>query len=98
MTTSDTEVRQRYEVDLDHHGPRFRDERPEVFRELFATGREMVWSTVNGGFWMVFGYDAVYEVAHNTDLFSSAWGPLKGIPQVATVAPLRRSSTSMVSS
>ncbi|MEB4209758.1 cytochrome P450 [Mycobacterium sp. 94-17] len=88
MTTSQTTVRPRYEVDLDHHGQRFRDERPEVFKELFATGREMVWSRVNGGYWMAFGYDAVYEIAHDTDLFSSAWGPRKGVPQVATVAPL----------
>lgn len=39
--------------------------------EVARTGQYVVWSETHGGFWAVYGYDEVIEVARRPDLFSN---------------------------
>jgi len=74
-------------VDLDHHGPEFRDDNRSVIRRLHGSGCPIGHSTHVGGFWAIYGYQAVYDAAHMPELFSSRHAPpeiQKGIPPSAT--------------
>ena len=64
---------ERYEIDFDHHGPELRDENTEVFKSLMynEAGCPMGYSQHHGGFWAIWGYDALYDAVQNAALFSS---------------------------
>jgi cytochrome P450 len=80
----------RHVIDFDHHGEEFRDDNKGVVRRLHATGCPLGWSEAHGGFWAIYGYDAVNAAVHDTELFSSAHSAAcpKGVPSGAYVDPL----------
>ena len=74
-------------VDLDHHGAEFRDSNRAVIRRLHSSGCPIGHSSHVGGFWAVYGYDAIYDAARTPDLFSSRHAPPeidKGVPPSGT--------------
>ncbi|MFM2073673.1 MAG: 1,8-cineole 2-endo-monooxygenase, partial [Actinomycetota bacterium] len=79
-------------IDFDHHSAEFRDNNTEVFKGLMynEAGCPMGWSESYGGFWAVWGYDAVYEAVQDWHTFSSAHSPQcpKGVPAAPYEAPL----------
>ncbi len=74
---------ERHEIDFDHHAPEFRDHCPAVVAGLHATGRPLGWSNEHGGFWAIYGYDALYDAVQDPELFSSAHSATtpKGVPR-----------------
>jgi cytochrome P450 len=90
MTTVDDRDAARHVIDLDHHNAEFRDENKAVVRRLHATGCPLGRSEHHGGFWAIYGYDAVYDAVQDSELFSSAHGPddPKGVPPAAYDTPL----------
>jgi cytochrome P450 len=85
MTTTE-----RHEIEFDHHAPEFRDYCPAVIAGLHATGRPLGWSNEHGGFWAVYGYNALYDAVQDPDLFSSAHSAAvpKGVPRSTQDDPL----------
>ncbi len=75
----------RNEVDIDHHTPYWRDNLPQVFADLHATGCPVAWSPHWNGYWLIYGFDAIHDAVHDTDTFSSA--PPKGVPESNTPDP-----------
>lgn len=77
-------------IDFDHHAPRFRDENKAVVAELHATGCPLGWSENHGGYWALYGYDAVFDAVQNWELFSSANSEEqpKGVPWGGYYDPL----------
>ena len=79
-------------IDFDHHSPEFRDNNTEVFKELMynESGCPMGWSEHHGGFWAIWGYDAVYDAVQNWELFSSGHSQQcpKGVPSAPYIDPL----------
>lgn len=88
MTT--VEGNTRHEIDFDHHGPEFRDDNKGVVRRLHASGCPLGHSEAHGGFWAIYGYDAVYDAVQDWELFSSAHTPEhpKGVPAASYDTPL----------
>ena len=80
----------RHQIDFDHHSPRFRDECHRVIAELHSSGCPLGYAASNGGFWAIYGYEAVSDAVHDTGLFSSAHSAQqpKGIPPTLTPHPL----------
>lgn len=87
MTMADTA---RHVIDFDHHDAEFRDDNKAVIRRLHATGIPLGWSEAHGGYWAVYGYDAVYAAVHDTELFSSVHSAQcpKGVPAASYDIPL----------
>src|SRR2546423_995882 len=90
MTTTEAAPQAPHEVDFDHHSPSFRDDNKAAVRALHATGCPLGHSPRHGGFWAVYGYDAVNDAVHDTELYSSAHTPEhpKGVPSSAQADPL----------
>src|SRR5437588_4493012 len=88
MTT--TEAVARHEIDFDHHAEWFRDDNKAAVRWLHETGCPLGHSPHHGGYWLIYGYDAVNEAVHDTELFSSVHSPEqpKGVPPSAQADPL----------
>ena len=57
-------------IDFDHHAPELRDNNTEVFKSLMYNeqGCPMGWSEHHGGFWAIWGYDAVYDAVQDLSL------------------------------
>jgi cytochrome P450 len=83
-------VTEKHIIDFDHHSAELRDHNPELLARLIGTGCPMGWSEAHGGFWAIWGYDALYDAVQNTELFSSAHSPEcpKGVPSSPYVSPL----------
>jgi cytochrome P450 len=83
-------ITERHEIDFDHHSPEFRDQCPAVVARLHATGRPLGWSNEHGGFWAIYGYDALYDAVQDPELFSSAHSASvpKGVPRSTQDDPL----------
>ncbi|MDO8362098.1 MAG: hypothetical protein Q7V88_04315, partial [Actinomycetota bacterium] len=79
-------------IDFDHHAPSLRDNNTEVFKSLMYNeqGCPMGWSEHHGGFWAIWGYDAVYDAVQDWETFSSGHSPQcpKGVPDTTYVDPL----------
>lgn len=90
MTATDATHGARHEIDLDHHGAAFRDDNKGAVRRLHATGCPLGHSDAHGGFWAIYGYDAVFDAVQDTELFSSAHAPddPKGVPPASYDIPL----------
>ena len=58
-------------VHFDHHSPEFADDPWPILENLREQG-PIAWSEAYGGFWVVSGYDAIREVAHDDVTYSSA--------------------------
>jgi cytochrome P450 len=73
-----------YVIDFDHHGPKLRDHNTEQLKELMynESGCPMGWSEHYGGFWAIWGYDALYDAVQDWETFSSGHSPQcpKGVP------------------
>jgi len=80
----------RHEIDLDHHDDEFKDHNKEVIARLHASGCPVAHSPAYGGFWAVYGYDALYDASQNWELFSSEHSATvkKGVPTAAYDTPL----------
>jgi cytochrome P450 len=79
-------------IDFDHHSAEFRDHNTDVFKRLMYNegGCPMGWSEAHGGFWAIWGYDAVYYAVQDWQTFSSTHSPQcpKGVPSAMYVDPL----------
>ena len=80
----------RHLIDLDHHAPEFRDDNKGVVRRLHASGCPLGFSEAHGGYWAIYGYEAVYDAVQDWELFSSAHSPdhPKGVPAASYDTPL----------
>ncbi|WP_051684344.1 cytochrome P450 [Blastococcus sp. URHD0036] len=65
-------------VHLDPHLPSFCADVHEIYDELVEE-HPVVWSTTNGGFWMLTGYRPVYEATRDDALFTCSSGV--GLPR-----------------
>ncbi len=67
-------------IDFDHHGEELRDSNTEVLKSLMYNegGCPMGWSEKHGGFWAIWGYDALYDAVQN-------WEP--SAPRTASNVP-----------
>jgi cytochrome P450 len=85
-----TEVPARHVIDFDHHDAAFRDDNKAVVRRLHASGCPLGYSEAHGGYWAIYGYDAVYDAVQDWELFSSAHSAEdpKGVPQASYPTPL----------
>lgn len=90
MTATDVGAGERHEIDFDHHSPEFRDENKAVVRQLHAEGCPLGHASGYGGFWAIYGYDAIYDAVQDTELFSSAHSgeDPKGVPAGSYDIPL----------
>ncbi|MGE3329070.1 MAG: cytochrome P450 [Acidimicrobiia bacterium] len=83
---------ERYVIDFDHHGEELTNHNDDVFKRLMynEAGCPMGWSEHNGGFWSIWGYDALYDAVQNAELFSSAHSKEnpKGAPGALYESPL----------
>lgn len=87
MTT--TEHIDEYDTDLDQHSTEFMQDPYGALRDLrdrCPVAKSSSW----GGFWIISGYDEIFEALHDTDVFSSAPDengkgvpPAPGSPQLA---------------
>jgi cytochrome P450 len=79
-------------IDFDHHGEELRDSNTEVLKSLMYNegGCPMGWSEKHGGFWAIWGYDALYDAVQNWETFSSAHSVEcpKGVPSTLYIDPL----------
>lgn len=79
-------------IDFDHHGPELRDHNTEVMKELMynESGCPMGWSEHHGGFWAIWGYDALYDAVQDWETFSSGHSAEcpKAVPDVLYPDPL----------
>jgi cytochrome P450 len=57
-------------IDFDHHSPDLLSQLPELWHNLQSTS-PVAWSEANGGYWVVTGYNEVYEIVHDDATFSS---------------------------
>jgi cytochrome P450 len=80
----------RHEVDLDHHNDDFKDHNKEVIARLHNSGCPLGHSPHYGGFWAIYGYDALYDASQDWELFSSEHSAAvkKGVPTAAYDTPL----------
>jgi cytochrome P450 len=84
-----TEAAERHEIDFDHHSPWFRDENKAAVKWLHGQGCPLSHTGDHGGYWAIYGYDAVYDAVHDTELFSSVHSPEhpKGVPPATQPDP-----------
>jgi cytochrome P450 len=77
-------------IDFDHHSPELRDHNTELLHRLMGSGAPLGWSEAHGGFWAIWGYDALYDAVQNATLFSSGTSPElpKGVPSGPYRSPL----------
>jgi cytochrome P450 len=79
-------------IDFDHHAPKLRDHNTEQLKELVYNegGCPMGWSNQHGGFWAIWGYDALYDAVQDWERFSSAHSQAcpKGVPDSLYSEPL----------
>jgi len=91
MSTSEKNV-QKNIIDFDHHSPELRDHNTEVLHKLIYTEPRcpMGWSEAHGGFWAIWGYDALFDAVQNTALFRSVHSEElpKGVPGAPYKDPL----------
>ena len=85
-TDTETAAGGKFVIDFDHHSAELRDHNDELARRLVGTGCPMGWSNSYGGFWSIWGYDALYEAVQDPELFSS--GVAKHVPKVVYPSPL----------
>lgn len=82
----------RFVIDFDHHDEELTNHNTEVFKRLMYNpqGCPMGWSEHHGGFWAIWGYDALYDAVQDAELFSSAHSPTKpkGAPGAVYGEPL----------
>ncbi len=54
-------------IDFDHHSPKLRDHNTELLKSLMYNegGCPMGWSSAHGGFWAIWGYDALYDAVQD---------------------------------
>ena len=85
-----TESTGRHEIDLDHHDDEFKDHNKDVVARLHASGCPVGHSSHHGGFWAIYGYDALYDASQNWEVFSSEHSATvkKGVPAAAYDTPL----------
>ncbi len=58
-------------VDFDHNSAKHAADPVASYREL-RSQHKVAWSEANGGYWILSGYDSVFEAARDDDVFSSA--------------------------
>ena len=79
-------------IDFDHHAPELRDHNTEVLKSLMynEAGCPMGWSEHHGGFWAIWGYDALYDAVQDWETFSSGHSTEcpKGVPGTLYIDPL----------
>ncbi|CAB4364044.1 unannotated protein [freshwater metagenome] len=79
-------------IDFDHHSPVLRDNNTEVFKSLMYNehGCPMGWSEHHGGFWAIWGYEALYAAVQDWQTFSSGHSAEcpKGVPSTNYIDPL----------
>lgn len=80
----------RHDIEFDHHDPQFRDDNKGAVRRLHASGCPLGHSNAYGGFWAIYGYDAIYDAVQDSELFSSAHSAAdpKGVPPGSYDIPL----------
>lgn len=59
-------------IRFDHHAPELIEQVPELWHD-FHQHCPVAWTDDHGGYWVVSGYDAVYQVSHDDIAFSSAY-------------------------
>jgi cytochrome P450 len=79
-------------IDFDHHAPALRDHNTEEMKRLVYNEDKcpMGWSEEHGGFWAIWGYEALYDAVQNWEVFSSGHSlecP-KGVPGALYPDPL----------
>ena len=81
---------EKYVIDFDHHAADLRDHNTEVLHKLMYSGHPMGWSESHGGFWAIWGYDALYDAVQDAELFSSVHSTEcpKGVPAAPYSSPL----------
>jgi cytochrome P450 len=81
---------QKHTIDFDHHAPELRDYNDQVLDRLRGTGCPLGWSESHGGFWAIWGYDALYDAVQDPELFSSIHSAElpKGVPPAPYPSPL----------
>jgi len=74
MTSTEKAEGFRYVIDFDHHGEELTNHNTEVLHRLMynEAGCPMGWSEHSGGYWSIWGYDALYDAVQDPELFSSA--------------------------
>ena len=77
---------EKFVIEFDRHSPELRDHNDELVQRLIGTGCPMGWSESHGGFWAIWGYDALYDAVQDADLFAS--GLPKHIPPMQYTSPL----------
>jgi cytochrome P450 len=79
-------------IDFDHHAPALRDDNTGELKRLMYNegGCPMGRSESHGGFWAIWGYQALYDAVQNWELFSSGHSTEcpKGVPSAPYVDPL----------
>jgi len=79
-------VSEKFIIDLDHHSAELRDHNDELVQRLHGTGCPMGWSEAHGGFWAIWGYDALYDAVQDAETFSSSLP--KHVPDMQYTSPL----------
>ncbi len=64
-------------VGFDHNSPQHSEHPVESYREL-RSEHEIAWSEANGGYWILAGYEPVFEAARDDDTFTSRRTPSGG--------------------
>ena len=77
-------------VDFDHHSAEFREDCPAIIAKLHASGCPLAYSPHHGGFWAIYGYEALYDAVQDAGLFSSTHSTEhpKGVPAAPYPDPL----------
>lgn len=82
-----TGTKPRPEVDFDHHAPAFVHDNYDLYRDLRARC-PVAHTAAHGGFWVVTGYDEVFQVARDDITFSSADGGVIPPTDVGRLLPI----------
>jgi cytochrome P450 len=85
-----TDAPRRHVIGFDHHDAEFREHNKEVVKRLHGSGCPLGYSEHHGGYWAIYGYDAIYDAVQDWELFSSrhGGGVQKGVPPAAYDTPL----------
>lgn len=81
-----TDSRQRAEVNLDHHCPAFREDPYGMFKRMRESSCPVAYSDHYDGFWALVDYASVFDAARDDDLFNSA--PSVGVPASGIPFPI----------
>jgi cytochrome P450 len=76
------------EVSFDHHAPDFVHSNYDVYRKLRAAC-PVAHTASHGGFWVVTGYDEVFQIARDDHTFSSAKGGVIPPTTVGRLLPIQ---------